>query len=227
MASGIRPFQPAPAQLPTSLPVFPLPGALLLPGGRLPLNIFEPRYLAMVEDAMAAGRMFGMIQPDIMRPEGETGPALFTVGCLGRITSFAETEDGRIVLSLLGLTRFRVEEELPMRLDYRRLRVSYDSYRADLAASFDGSPSLPRQELLEALQGYFVGQGLNADWDAINALEDEDLLTALCMMCPFAPSEKQALLEAESLSARCDILLALLEFGLHGTDDENGTPRLS
>ncbi|GAB0115223.1 LON peptidase substrate-binding domain-containing protein [Acidisoma sp. C75] len=222
----MRPFHPAPGQLPRQIPVFPLPGALLLPGGRLPLNIFEPRYLAMVEEAMAHGRMFGMIQPDAMRPEEETGPALFRVGCLGRITSFAETEDGRIILSLLGLTRFVVEEELPLRLGFRRLRVDYEPYRADLTGVAEPL-DLPREELLTSLEGYFARHQLSADWEAVNALEDEDLLTALCMMCPFEPSEKQALLEAGSLQERGRILQALLTFGLHAQDPESGTTRLS
>lgn len=227
MASGMRHFDPALAELRAEIAVFPLPGALLLPGGRLPLNIFEPRYLAMVEAAMAEGRMFGMIQPDALKPEGPNGPALFGVGCLGRITSFAETEDGRIVLSLLGLIRFRVADEVKMRLGYRRLRVDYAPYKSDLMAQ-EALPALDREPLLKALRSYFDRQNLTADWDAITALDDEDLVTALGMMCPFAPSEKQALLEAETLAQRSVILLALLTFGLHGHDAaDDEPPRLS
>lgn len=227
MASGMRQFAPALAELRSDIPVFPLPGALLLPGGRLPLNIFEPRYLAMVEAAMGQGRMFGMIQPDALKPEGANGPGLFGVGCLGRITSFAETEDGRIVISLLGLIRFQVVEEVEMRLGYRRLRVDYAPYKADLLTA-EARPMLDRQPLLTALRSYFDHQNLTADWEAIEALEDEDLVTALGMMCPFPPSEKQALLEAETLVERSAILLALLTFGVHGHEaggDE--PPRLS
>jgi len=227
MASGMRQFDPALAELRAEIPVFPLPGALLLPGGRLPLNIFEPRYLALIEAAMAEGRMFGMIQPDALKPEGPNGPGLFGVGCLGRITSFAETEDGRIVISLLGLIRFRVVEEAEMRLGYRRLRVDYAPYKADLLSE-DTLPALDREPLLKALRSYFDHQNLTADWDAINGLEDEDLVTALGMMCPFPPSEKQALLEAETLAERSTILLALLKFGLHGHEAEGDEPpRLS
>jgi len=227
VASGMRPFDPALAELRAEIPVFPLPGALLLPGGRLPLNIFEPRYLAMVEGAMAEGRMFGMIQPDALKPEVANGPALFSVGCLGRVTSFAETEDGRIVLSLLGLIRFKVVEEVEMRLGYRRLRVDYSPYKADLLPQ-EALPAVDREPLLAALRGYFDRQNLTADWDAIGGLDDEDLVTALGMMCPFAPSEKQALLEAETLAQRSAILLALLAFGLHGQEpDGDEPPRLS
>ena len=226
MASGIRPFHPAAAELGGEIPIFPLAGALLLPGGRLPLNIFEPRYLAMVEDALGAGRMFGMIQPDALKPDGPNGPALFTVGCLGRVTSFAETEDGRIVLSLLGLVRFTVVEERAMRRGYRRLLVDYAAYRPDLAGPEQSQP-IPRERLMLALRGYFERQHLSADWDAILEMEDHDLLTALCMMCPFAPPEKQALLEAETVAQRVEILQALLEFGLHGQDNEGGAPRPS
>lgn len=227
MASGMRHFDPALAELRSEIAVFPLPGALLLPGGRLPLNVFEPRYLAMIEAAMGQGRMFGMIQPDALKPEGANGPALFGVGCLGRITSFAETEDGRIVLSLLGLIRFRVVAEAPMGLGYRRLRVDYTPYKADLLPG-DEPPALDREPLLAALRSYFDRQNLTADWDAITSLDDEDLVTALGMMCPFAPSEKQALLEAETLEQRSAILLALLTFGLHDHEAEGDTPpRLS
>lgn len=227
MASGLRPFHPAFAELREEIAVFPLPGALLVPGGRLPLNIFEPRYLAMVEAAMAEGRMFGMIQPDALKPEGPSGPALFSVGCLGRITSFSETEDGRIVLSLLGLIRFQVVDEIEMRMGYRRLRVDYAPYRQDLQ---DRSEvwRLDREPLLTALRGYFERQDLTADWDAIIQLDDESLVTALCMICPFGAAEKQALLEAGTMAQRSAILLQLLTFGLHGPEtDGDASPRLS
>lgn len=226
MGARIRPFHPLPAQLPREIPVFPLPGALLLPGGRLPLNIFEPRYLAMVEAAMAAGRMFGMIQPDAMRPEEAYGPALFRVGCLGRITSFVETEDGRIILSLLGITRFAVVEERPQQSGFRRLAVEYEPFLADLEGEAEPA-HLPREAILAALEGYFQRHQLSVDWASLNALQDEDLLTAVCMLCSFEPSEKQALLESSSLQERGRILLALLEFGLHGPAPDSTTTRLS
>jgi Lon protease-like protein len=214
MGKGMLPFQPALGEIDPQIPVFPLPGAMLLPHGRMPLNIFEPRYLALVEDALAAGRMFGMIQPDTLKPPAANGPSVFSIGCLGRITSFTETEDGRIVLSLLGVLRFAVVEELEMRRGYRRMQVDFAPYADDLA-------------LLTALRGYFDRQGLTADWDSIAEMDDPTLLTALCMMCPFASSEKQALLEADSLAHRTEILQALLEFGMHGSDSDGGTQRPS
>lgn len=226
MATGTRPFHPALGEIDSSISVFPLPGAMLLPNGRLPLNIFEPRYLALVEDALAAGRMFGMIQPDGLKPLVASGPALFGVGCLGRVTSFTETEDGRIVLSLLGVLRFAVVEELEMRRGYRRLKVDFSSYAADLGPVPD-EVGLPRKVLLAALRGYFDRQNLTVDWGAIGEMDDPTLLTTLSMMCPFSPSEKQALLEAKSLSQQAEILQALLEFGLHGNDAESGTQRPS
>jgi Lon protease-like protein len=226
MASGILPFHPVLGELPAEIPVFPLPGAMLLPGGRLPLTIFEPRYLAMVEDALAAGRMFGMIQPDSRKPEDAKGPGLFGVGCLGRITSFMETEDGRIIISLLGLVRFAAETEVAARRGYRRLRVSYEAYATDLVEPAE-SIVLPRQGLLASLRSYFDRQKLTADWSAVGALDDATLLTTLCMICPFLPSEKQALLEAGSLTERAQILATLLEFGQHETDTEGGDLRPS
>lgn len=226
MATGIRPFQPVLGELRAEIPVFPLAGALLLPGGRLPLNIFEPRYLAMVEDALGQGRLFGMIQPDIRKTVEENGPALFGVGCLGRITSFAETEDGRLVISLLGLVRFAVVRELETIRGYRRLKVNFEPYAKDLAAPSEVS-WLPRKELLASLRGYFDRQNLTADWDAIGDMDDTTLLTSLCMTCPFSPSEKQALLEAETEQERAAILVTLLAFGRHESDAEGGDPRPS
>ena len=220
------PFQPELGEIDPNIPVFPLPGAMLLPHGRMPLNIFEPRYLAMIEDALGAGRMFGMIQPDSLKAPGARGAATFNVGCLGRITSFSEMEDGRMVLSLLGVIRFVVREEVASRRGYRRMRVDYAPYAADL----DPPPAdigLPRKALLASLRGYFDSQGVTADWDTIDEMDDPTLLTALCMMCPFAPPEKQALLEADTPARRTQILQALLEFGMHGKEPEGGTQRLS
>ncbi len=226
MGKGMLPFQPALGEIDPVIPVFPLPGAMLLPHGRMPLNIFEPRYLALIEGALGAGRMFGMIQPDSLKPSSAHGAATFKVGCLGRITSFAETEDGRIVLSLLGVIRFSVIEEVEQQRGYRRMRVDYAPYIEDL----DPPPAdigLPRKALLAALRSYFGRQGVDADWEAIGDMDDPTLLTALCMMCPFAPSEKQALLEADKPAQRTQILQALLEFGMHGNDPEGGSQRLS
>ncbi|MBB5695247.1 LON peptidase substrate-binding domain-containing protein [Muricoccus pecuniae] len=219
--------------LPTEIAVFPLPGALLLPGGRLPLNIFEPRYLALVEDSLGAGRCFGMIQPDpCAQPEvsarvsteaspgtlpgaaqgasrGAPGPGLYRTGCLGRLSSFAETEDGRFLISLTGLIRFTVEEELPGRAGYRRVRPRYDAFAGDL----DRSPlpsALDRPALLGALRAYFRTHGIEANWESIERLEDAALVTNLAMVCPFEPAEKQALLEAPDPAARAATLTAML-----------------
>jgi Lon protease-like protein len=185
---------------------------MLLPYGRLPLNVFEPRYLALVDDALAAGRLFGMIQPDASKPETPSGPALFGVGCLGRITSFTETGDGRLLISLIGVVRFAVAEELAPKRGYRRVRGDFGAYAEDVG---------------EEPSGIGMQQGLDADWDSIGQLDDASLLTALCMMCPFSPSEKQALLEASSVPKRAEILLALLRIGMHGTESPPGGLRPS
>ena len=205
---------PRPDDLPDCFPVFPLSGALLLPRGRLPLNIFEPRYLAMTEDALGAGRLIGMIQPDPRRPAGRTGPGLYRVGCLGRIAAFSETEDGRYLITLLGITRFAVMEELPMQRGYRRVRAALAHYGGDRAPSPPG-PCCDRAVLLEALRCYFARQGIEANWEAIEGMEDEALITTLCMACPFDVAEKQALLEAPGLAERAEALRTLLAIDSH------------
>ena len=218
-------FDPRVEELPETLPVFPLAGALLLPRGKLPLNIFEPRYLALVEDALAAGRMFGMIQPDPAAPEGAHGPGLYRIGCLGRISSFSETEDGRYLITLTGLLRFAVAGEAPPRRGYRRVRAGYDAYLGDL--SNDPPPPPPpagvveREALLAALRGYFSRRGFDANWDAIRRMPDEDLVVTLAMVCPFPPAEKQALLEAPGETERAATLLALLQMGAAAPDDSS------
>jgi Lon protease-like protein len=156
-------FEPPEDDLPTQFPVFPLPGALLLPHGKLPLNIFEPRYLAMTEDALGAGRMFGMIQPSPRVPEGPTGPGLYRIGCLGRLVSFSETGDGRYLITLLGLARFAVAAELPMRRGYRRVRADFSGFTADLAPTRDEDRAIERAVLLQALRAYFTHRGIEAD----------------------------------------------------------------
>ena len=208
-------FHPLAENLPAEFPVFPLAGALLLPRGKLPLNIFEPRYLAMVEDALAAGRMFGMIQPDPHAPEAESGPGLFRIGCLGRLSSFSETEDGRYLITLTGLIRFTVNGELPMRRGYRRIRGDFGPWLPDL----DLSPSplgVEREALLTALRSYFAGRNIDANWDAIRRMPDEALVVTLAMVCPFEPVEKQALLEAPDDAERAATLLTLLQMGAAG-----------
>ena len=206
-------FHPAFEDLPPEIAVFPLAGALLLPRGRLPLNIFEKRYLAMTLDSLAAGRMFGMIQPRPGAPAGETGPGLFRAGCLGRLSSFAETEDGRILITLTGVCRFHVAEELPVRRGYRRVRADYAPFRADLDLSPERPSGLDRAALVEALRPFFRLRGIEANWDAMEQTSDSMLVLTLAMVCPFDPLEKQALLEAETLEERASMLVALLQMG--------------
>jgi Lon protease-like protein len=208
-------------ELPECFPVFPLAGALLLPRGRLPLNIFEPRYLAMTEDALAAGRMLGMIQPDPRRPPGPTGPALYRVGCLGRICAFSETEDGRYLITLTGIIRFVLAEELAMQRGYRRVRGDLAGFAADLAPP--AQPCCDRPALISELRSYFARQGIEANWDAIGGMTDDALITTLCMVCPFDVAEKQALLEAPTAADRAAALRTLLAIEAHGAAAPGGT----
>lgn len=209
-------------ELPAEFPVFPLTGALLLPGGRLPLNIFEKRYLAMVEDALGGGRMFGMIQPDAKAPATPRGPGLYGVGCLGRLASFSETGDGRYLITLLGLARFRVADELGMRRGYRRVRADFSPFARDLAPP--DAAGVEREALLRALRAYFTARGFDANWDAINEMDDAALVTTLTMVCPFEPAEKQALLEAPATAERARRLVALLAMGAYDPEDGDGRP---
>jgi Lon protease-like protein len=209
------PFQPRPGSLPEAVPVFPLAGALLLPGGRLPLNIFEPRYLAMTEAALAGGRLQAMVLPDPRLPRVAGRSALQKVACLGRIASFAETEDGRFLVTLRGLLRFRVAEELPDDdSGFRRVRADFSAFLGDLSppeeAGFD------RAGLVAALRPYFQAQGIEADWSGIEQAPPAMLVTNLCMLCPFGDAEKQALLEAPDLAARVAMLVALLRLEVAG-----------
>ncbi len=218
-------WHPRAENLPAEFAVFPLPGALLLPRGKLPLNLFEPRYLAMTEDALAAGRMFGMIQPDAARPEGPTGPALYRVGCLGRLVSFSETDDGRFLITLTGVARFKVTAELELRRGYRRVRADYSAYLDDLAQDVPAEGD--RAAIETALRGYFSRTGVDANWDAIKRIPDAALVVTLSMLCPFAPVEKQALLEAASEAQRAETLLALLQMGASEPDPQPGRRNLS
>ena len=210
--------------LPNEFSVFPLPGALLLPGGRLPLNIFEARYLAMVQDALGLGRVIGMIQPDPSRPITPTGPGLYRVGCLGRITSFSETEDGRFLVTLTGLTRFAISVELEMQRGYRRIRADFGRFSMDLHGDTGG---VEREVLLHALRTYFTARGFEANWDAIDEMPDGLLVSTLAMVCPFEPAEKQALLEAATTEERSKALLALLRIGAHASNDDKAGRALS
>ncbi|MBY0334156.1 MAG: LON peptidase substrate-binding domain-containing protein [Acetobacteraceae bacterium] len=214
-------FHPGFEDLPAEIAVFPLPGALLLPRARLPLNIFEPRYLAMTADALGNGRMFGMIQPQPGAPRLPTGPGLYQVGCLGRVSSFAETEDGRFLITLTGVVRFRVEQELTMLRGYRRVRADYAPYRADLDLA-QAAPPVDRAALTAALRPFFRARGIDVNWESVERTSDEMLVLTLCMVCPFEIPEKQALLEAESAEARAAMLIALLQMGAHaGPADED------
>jgi Lon protease-like protein len=203
--------------LPTEFAVFPLSGALLLPRGRLPLNIFEPRYLAMVEDSLARGRMFGMIQPNDHAPRAENGPSLYRIGCLGRLSHFSETEDGRFLITLTGLSRFVVTREISMQRGYRRVEADYTPFAQDLQITPDIEPET-RVEILAALRSYFDMKGIDANWEAVHAMPDSLLVVTLAMLCPFDPAEKQALLEAPTEHDRAGDLLALLRMAVHEAD---------
>jgi Lon protease-like protein len=214
-------FHPRLEDLPEEFAVFPLTGALLLPGGRLPLNIFEPRYLAMVENALANKRVFGMVQPDKRLARGDSGPGLYRIGCLGRVSSFSETEDGRFLITLTGLLRFTIVEEIEMQAGFRRVRAGFRGFAADLDRR--EPQEFNRDGLLEALRKYFSAAGVEANWEAISTMADAALVTSLCMACPFSPDEKQALLEARDESERARALLALLEINAfdNGRDDNS------
>jgi uncharacterized protein len=208
--------------LPEIIPVFPLPGALLLPRGQLPLNIFEPRYLAMVDDSFRDGhRLIGMIQPDVVHAEDDPKPHLYKIGCVGRITQIAETGDGRYVLQLTGISRFRVEEELSPSTAYRQCRVTYAPFAGDFVAR-KGESVVDRESLLKALGAFLKANKLKADWEDIERAPNEALVNALAMMSPYGPAEKQALLEAPDLKTRAEVLVALTEIELARTDGDNG-----
>jgi hypothetical protein len=217
----------AAAALPEILPIFPLTGVLLLPRGRLPLNIFEPRYLAMVRDALGGERLIGMVQPhepqDDNRGRGAENPPVYPIGCAGRITAFAEADDGRYMITLTGVSRFRIVEEFPLLSGYRRVRPDWSPFGRDLEpqepAGFD------RDRLVRGLLAFFTQQGLEADWEAMKKAPIEHLVTSIAMLCPFPPSEKQALLEAADLADRAQLLTALIEMAAirPTAEDDSGT----
>ncbi|HEX2511564.1 MAG TPA: LON peptidase substrate-binding domain-containing protein [Xanthobacteraceae bacterium] len=213
-----------PEDLPEVIPVFPLPGALLLPRGQLPLNIFESRYLSMVDDSLRDGhRLIGMIQPDEAHPVNEERPHLYKIGCAGRITQIAETGDGRYVLQLTGVARFRVREELASELAYRRCKVSYEPFTDDFIPR-KGEEEVDREELLKALTAFLKANNLKADWEGIEKAPNEALVNALAMMSPYGAAEKQALLEAPDLKTRAEVLVALTEIELAKTGSSDETP---
>ena len=197
--------------LPTVIPVFPLSSVLLLPRGELPLNIFEPRYLSMVEDALRADRIIGMAQ---LQDEQEgLRPTIHSVGCIGKITHFAETGDGRLMLTLTGLARFRVVEEMTVLTPYRQCLVSYEEFARDLVER-DGENLVDRSAILKTLRNFAEANRMKIDWKGIEQTPNEALVNALAMMSPFGPDEKQALLEAKTLAMRADVLVAITEIEL-------------
>jgi uncharacterized protein len=202
-----------PSDLPDVIPVFPLPGALLLPRGQMPLNIFEPRYLAMVDDALAGRRLIGMIQPDVRHKGSAAHPVLYKVGCVGRITQLAESGDGRYLLELTGVARFEVQEELTVTTPYRQCRVSFAPFADDFIAR-KGEEEVDREAVLAALRDFLKANKLKADWQGIESAPNEALVNALAMMSPYGTPEKQALLEAKDLKSRAEILVAVTEIEL-------------
>jgi Lon protease-like protein len=199
-----------PDDLPALIPVFPLSGALLLPRGQLPLNIFEPRYIAMIDDALKGDRLIGMIQPDPAVPEARAVPPLTAVGCAGRLTQIAETGDGRYVLTLTGVARFRVVEEISALTPYRQCRVDFSGFMVDFEPD-GGEADVDRAGVLRTLREFAETNNLQIDWESIDAAPNEALVNALSMMSPYGPREKQALLEAALLKDRADVLVAITE----------------
>lgn len=207
---------PRPRDLPDTLPVFPLPGALLLPRARLPLHIFEPRYLQMLEDTFKTPhRLIGMIQP-YESPEGER---LHSIGCAGRVTAFQETDDGRYMITLSGISRFRVLSEVEGFTPYRRCEVSWAGFPRDMGIA-ESDPGFDREHFLDLLGRFFRERGLSTDWDTLREAEDELLINSLSMLVPFSAEDKQALLEAPSLTTRRETLVTLIEYALAGGDDD-------
>lgn len=216
-----------PGDLPNIVPVFPLPGALLLPRTQLPLNIFEDRYLTMINDAIAGDRLIGMIQPGFEVDAEAIGnpsarPQLQAVGCVGRITSFAETSDRRMLITLTGVCRFKAVREVPLKTGYRRFEIDCSGFAGDLEPG-EGEVSVDREALLDALRAYLDASNMAADWGALNKAETETLVNGLCAVAPYGPKEKQALLEAPDLKSRSEMLIAVTEMALASSGDDTGT----
>lgn len=203
-----------PGDLPEVIPVFPLPGALLLPRGQMPLNIFEPRYLALIDDSLRDGhRLIGMIQPDVSHSSSEDKPVLFSVGCVGRITQLAESGDGRYILELTGISRFKLVDEISALTPYRQCKVDYFPYLDDFTAR-KGEEAVDREALLVVLKDFLKANNLKVDWDGVENAPNEALVNALAMMSPYGAPEKQAMLEAPDLKTRAEILVAVTEMDL-------------
>lgn len=205
-------------ELPEVIPVFPLTGAVLLPRGELPLNIFEPRYVRMVDDAIAGERLLGMIQP-LSGGNGAAPPQLFQIGCAGRLTRFSETGDGRYLITLTGVIRFRIVEEVTADTPYRRFRVNYAGFDADLLPGA-GESAVDRESMVAMLRSFAESSKLEIDWASIDAAPTETLVNALAMMSPFGANEKQALVEAIDLKTRAETLVALAKLDLAQRDGE-------
>ena len=211
--------------LPETLPIFPLPGALLLPRARLPLHIFEPRYLQMLEDCMKTPeRLIGMIQPrevpaSLAASQSGGEARLQAIGCAGRLSGFSETEDGRYMITLAGMSRFRILEEKQTETPYRQCRMDWAPFARDQGPP-ETDPGLDRKAFLAQLRRFFVARGLSTDWGALDDAEPELLINTLSMLCPFSPEDKQALIEAPTLGNRRETLSALIEFSLHATDTD-------
>jgi uncharacterized protein len=205
------------SDLPTTIPIFPLTGALLFPRGQMPLNIFEPRYLNMIDDALAGNRLIGMIQPDGSGDPEK--PGLSRVGCVGKMTAFAETDDGRYLITLTGICRFVVSREYQVKTPYRQIVADWHAFEEDLKPprAFEG---FDRSRLLDVLRTYLERNNLNADWSSIDEAQAEPLVNALSALCPFMPIEKQALLEAPTIDDRRDVLITLMEMDQGGHDSD-------
>jgi hypothetical protein len=214
-----------PIDLPEVIPLFPLPGALLLPRGQMPLNIFEPRYLAMVDDSLRDGtRLIGMIQPDTAQHGPADKPPLYKIGCAGRITQLAESGDGRYLLELTGVSRFRIEEELNVATAYRQCRATFAPFADDFTPR-KGETEVDRKALLTAFRDFLKANDMKADWEGVDKAPNEALVNALSMMSPYGAPEKQALLEAPDLKTRAEILVAITEIELAKKNTE-GDPQL-
>lgn len=211
------------ASLPHRLPLFPLSGVLLLPGTTLPLNIFEPRYLAMVTDALAGDRVIAMIQPADPKSR-DYEPALYSIGCVGRITDHRGTADGRMLITLFGLGRFEVGRELERTTAYRQAIVDYRPYAADLEPAGSEEDGIQRHSLLDLATRYFTAMGLDPEWQGVEEVSSRTLVNSLSAVCPFEPNEKQALLESVTTVRRSEVLMALLEMALNETVSESGIP---
>jgi len=211
--------------LPNTIPIFPLRSAILLPRAQLPLNIFEPRYLAMVEAAMASGRLLGMVRP---RHDDDVNPTLYDVGCAGRITSFMETGDGRFLVTLTGVSRFRINHDELMSGGFRQAQVDWSGFPFDQHNDPDGNEAL-RERVIELLVKYLENVGLSADWDSMEGATAETIVNSVAMTCPFDPDEKQAVMEAPTIQHRGETLIALMEMSIARKMqdlDEDGSDRL-